>query len=102
MSQEEAQMVVGVAMMELIIHQSSSLKAKRKVVKSILARARNKFDLSIAEVDHHDKWQRSKLGFAVVTNDGGLAHSMLQGIIDYVEGLHLAEVIDSNIEITHY
>ena len=62
----------------------------------------NKFDVSIAEVDHQDKWQRCTIGFAVVTNESGHAHSMLQAITDYVEGLHLAEVIDSKIEIVHY
>ena len=95
-------MVVGVGKVELIIHNSSSLKAKRKVVKSILGRVRSKFDLSIAEIDGQDKWQRCLLGFAVVTNDSGLAHKMLETVIGYVERLHLAEVIDASIEITHY
>ena len=95
-------MVVGVGQMELIIHSSSSLKAKRKVVKSILGKVRSKFDLSIAEIDGQDKWQRCRIGFAVVTNDQGLAHKMLETVIGYVERLHLAEIIDTSIEITHY
>lgn len=95
-------MVVGVGIIRLIIHDSSSLKSKRRVVKSILGRVRSKFDLSIAEVDDQDKWQRCSIGFAVVSNDAGHAHTMLQTIADYVEGLHLAEVTDYNIEIVHY
>ncbi|MGB6064177.1 MAG: DUF503 domain-containing protein [Desulfomonilaceae bacterium] len=95
-------MVVGLGVIDLLIHNSGSLKAKRQVIKSILGRVRSKFDLSIAEVDNHDKWQRCTIGFAVVTNDGGHAHSMLETITNYVESLHLAEVIDTHIEIVHY
>jgi uncharacterized protein YlxP (DUF503 family) len=95
-------MVVGVGVIVLIVHNSSSLKAKRQAVKSILGRVRSKFDISIAEVDDQDKWQRCTIGFAVVSNEGGHAHSMLETVTDYVEGLHLAEVIDSRIEIVHY
>jgi len=51
-------MVVGVGVIRLMIHESSSLKSKRRVVKSILGKVRSKFDLSIAEVDDQDKWQR--------------------------------------------
>jgi len=95
-------MVVGVGLITFIVHNSSSLKAKRQVVKSILGKVRSKFDISIAEVDDQDKWQRCTLGFAVVTNDSGHAHKMLETVNGYVEGLHLAEVIDCRIEIVHY
>ena len=95
-------MVVGVGFIEFMIHNSGSLKGKRQVVKSILGRVRSKFDLSIAEVDNQDKWQRCTIGFAVVTNESGHAHRMLETITDYIERLHLAEIIDSRIEIVHY
>jgi uncharacterized protein YlxP (DUF503 family) len=95
-------MVVGVGVVELMVHTSSSLKAKRQVIKSILGRVRSKFDLSIAEVDDQDKWQRATIAFAVVSNDGSHAHAMLESVADYVESLHLAEVVDMRIEIVHY
>ena len=95
-------MVVGVGVIRLIIHGSSSLKAKRKVVKSIIGKMRSKFDLSVAEVGDHDKWQSCTIGFAVVTTDSGHAHTMLETIGKYVESLYLAEIVDSHIEITHY
>jgi uncharacterized protein len=95
-------MVVGVGFIRMIIHQSSSLKAKRQIVKSILGKVRSKFDLSVAEVEDQDKWQLCTIGFAVVTNDAGHAHSMLETIIAYVEGLHLSEITDSRVEIVHY
>jgi uncharacterized protein len=95
-------MVVGVGVIELMIHNSGSLKAKRQIVKSILGKVRSKFHLSIAEVDNHDKWQRCTIGYAVVTNEKGHAHTMLEGIVAYVESLHLAEIVDSRIEIVNY
>jgi uncharacterized protein len=95
-------MVVGVGVIDLMAHNSSSLKAKRQVVKSILGRVRSKFDISIAEVGDQDKWQKCKLGFAVVTNEAGHAHRMLETVVGYVENLYLAEVIGANIEILHY
>jgi uncharacterized protein len=95
-------MVVGVGVIELLIHNSSSLKSKRHVVKSILGKVRSKFDVSIAEVADQDKWQRCTLGFAVVTNERGHAHSMLETVEAYVEGLHLAEALDSRREILNY
>ena len=95
-------MVVGVGTIDLMVHNSCSLKAKRKVVKSILGRVRSKFDLSIAEVDYQDKWQKCRIGFAVVSTDSGHAHRMLENVMNFIEGLHLAETIDSGIEITHY
>jgi hypothetical protein len=95
-------MVVGVGSIELIIHSASCLKSKRRVVKSLLGKVRSKFDLSIAEVGSQDKWQKCELGFAVVSNEEGHAHTMLQTVIGYVENLHLGEVIGFNIEIVHY
>jgi hypothetical protein len=94
-------MVVGIANITLFIHQSNSLKAKRQVVKSILGRCRSKFDISIAEVDNQDKWQLCALGFAVVTNDSVHAEQMIESIFNYVENLHLAEVLDSRSELIH-
>ncbi len=95
-------MVVGIGIIDLMVHESSSLKTKRRVVKSILGRVRSKFDLSIAEVGDQDKWQKSRLGFAVVSNEGGHAHRMLETVIGFVEKLHLAEVVNADIEIVHY
>jgi hypothetical protein len=98
----ERAMVVGVGFIRLMIHSSSSLKAKRRVVKSILGKVRSNFDVSIAEIGDQDKWQRCSIGYAVVTNESGQAHKMLEAVVDYVERLHLAEVTEYNIEIVHY
>ncbi|MHB8205217.1 MAG: DUF503 domain-containing protein [Desulfomonilaceae bacterium] len=92
-------MFVGIGLLKIVIHQSSSLKEKRQVVKSILGKVRSKFDVSIAEVEDNDKWQKCSLGMAVVSNDSGHAHKMLETIDEYVENLYLAEVVSFSVEI---
>jgi uncharacterized protein YlxP (DUF503 family) len=95
-------MVVAVGSLVLMVHDAGSLKAKRSVIKSVLGRARAKFDLSIAEVADMDKWQKSRLGFAVVSNEAGHAHAMLENVVRYIEDLRLAEVVEVKTELLHY
>ncbi|MCM8814822.1 MAG: DUF503 domain-containing protein [Candidatus Omnitrophica bacterium] len=59
-------MVVGVWKVELHIPSAQNLKDKRNVMQSILVKSRNRFNVSIAEIDYHDKWQRSVMGIACV------------------------------------
>ena len=92
-------MFVGIGLLKIVIHQSSSLKEKRQVVKSILGKVRSKFDISIAEVEDNDKWQLCSLGMVVVSNDSGHAHRMLETINEYIENLYLAEVVSFCVEI---
>ena len=53
-------------LVELRIPEARSLKAKRRVLQSAIADLRNRMSLSVAEVDHHDEWQRSTVGVAIV------------------------------------
>lgn len=66
-------MHVGLALVELHIPQSRSLKEKRAAVKPVVEGLRQRFSLSAAEVGYQDKWQRSLIGFAVVS--GTYAHA---------------------------
>lgn len=95
-------MVVGVGIFRFFIHHSFSLKQKRQVVKSVIGKVRAKFDISIAEVADNDKWQTATLAVAVVSNDSGHAHSMLETIHNYIEGLHLAEIVSFSTEIVQF
>lgn len=95
-------MFVGIGLLRIVIHQSSSLKQKRQVVKSILGKVRSKFDVSIAEVGDNDKWQICSIGMAVVSNDSSHAHKMLETINEFIENLYLAEVISFSIEISPF
>ena len=68
-------------------------------MKRILERVKNRFNVSIAEVDDNDLWQRAKIGFSVVGNDRKFINASLDKIHNFIESLHVAEVINSQIEI---
>jgi uncharacterized protein YlxP (DUF503 family) len=91
--------VVGTLKLSLYIHNNHSLKEKRKVVKSIVARVSNKFNVSVAEVGSNDKWQMIELGISAVGNDRRFVNSSLDTILSFLESLYLGEIIDSSIEI---
>lgn len=92
-------MVVGAARVELHVHGSQSLKQKRGVVRSIVQRVRNRFNVSVAEVGGQDTWQRVGLGLATAARDATTARKRLEQAIDFIEDLHLAEVVDQEVEI---
>ncbi len=93
-------MVVGVCILVLEIPGSHSLKDKRRVVKSIVARLRNQFNVSVAEVDANDAWQSAVLAIACVSNDAAYVHGLLSRVIDTVSNSRLdTQVVDYQIEI---
>ena len=93
-------MIVGAAVVEIQIHASHSLKQKRGVVRSIVQRVRNRFNLSVAEVGGQDTWQRAVLGLACAGGDPVRVRQQLDQAVDFIEGLHLAEVMGSDVELT--
>ena len=72
---------VGILSVELHFPEAGSLKGKRKHVKSAKANLQNRFGAAVAEVDHHDVWQRSRLTLACVAR----GHHELQGLLDDAE-----------------
>jgi hypothetical protein len=92
-------MIVGAAAVEIHIHGSQSLKSKRGVVRSISQRVRNRFDLSVAEVGGQDTWQLAVLGLATVGSDRRKVRALLDQALAYIEDLHLAEVLHTDVEL---
>ena len=93
-------MNIGVCRIKLRLPENSSLKGKRQVVKSIIARIQNKFNLSAAEVGNLDLWQVATIGVAVVSNDQRYSDEVLNKVVDFVGNSHVdADIIDYNIEI---
>lgn len=91
--------MVGTLKLSLYIHNNQSLKEKRKVVKSIVAKVHKRFNVSIAEVGSNDKWQMIELGIGTVGNDRRFVNSALDNILSFLDSLYLGEIIDSNVEI---
>ena len=93
-------MVVGVCTLELEIPASQSLKDKRHVVKSLIARVRQSFNVSVAEVDSLDAWQNATIGIVCVSADRNYAQGLLDKVVDNIERSRLDAVIaDYSIEI---
>ncbi|MFC1694330.1 DUF503 domain-containing protein [Candidatus Latescibacterota bacterium] len=90
-------MITGVLRIELFIPDSGSLKTKRFAIKSLKERLRNRFNVSVAEIDNADKWQRASLGVAVVSNEPRHVESVLGNVMNFVSGDQRVEVIDSTI-----
>jgi uncharacterized protein len=93
-------MIVGACRLELRLPENQSLKGKRQVVKSVIARVQRQFGVAAAEVEAHDRWQVAVLGFACVSNSGQHARSVLDNVVAYVEASRLdAELQDVEIEL---
>lgn len=88
--------------MDIIIEGNSSLKGKRQVLRKIIDRVRQKFNVSIAEVGENDKWQRAQLGFCVVGNDKKYVNSSLDKITNFIDNLRVADILNSEIDILDY
>lgn len=95
-------MVVGICRLVLALPWNDSLKGKRSVVKSIVERARQRFQVSAAEIEDLDNHRRATLGFAVVSNDARHAQSILDKLIGFVASATQAEVIDRASSVEHY
>ena len=94
-------MVVGIGIITLRLHECRSLKSKRKVIKSIIAKLRNNFNISIAEIGANDIYQRSEIGFTMVGNDSQLLNSKIDKVFNMTDRLGLAEIINTEMEIIH-
>jgi len=94
-------MVVAMARLTLIIHDNASLKGKRKVVKSLVEKVRHRFDAAVAEVEDHDLWQKAKIGVALVGNDARLLQTRLEAIAHFIDNQHVAEIVDSYVELCY-
>lgn len=92
-------MVVGVCQISLSLPGVTSLKAKRSVVRKVLDRASNRFNVAVAEVGHQDTHRQALLGFAVVSGDRRHANAMLDSIASFVEGATEAVVVDRSTEL---
>ena len=91
-------MVIGVMQLALRIPGAQSLKEKRRVLKSLITRIRNKFNVSVSEVDTQDKWQLSTIAVAHVGSDRPYANELLDQVKNLAERVRETEIIDSRLE----
>ncbi|HVP57357.1 MAG TPA: DUF503 domain-containing protein [bacterium] len=91
-------MVVGTCKVTLYIPDGGSLKEKRLVLRRIKDRVRNKFNVSVAEVDDCDLWQRSTLGIATVSKDKVFANQVISSVLGAIEANGDISVINVETE----
>lgn len=92
-------MIICSCEIELLIYEANSLKEKRQVIKSIIERIKSKFNASVAEVGYNELWNRSLVGFAVVSNNKTLCVESIDKIISFVDNDERVEILNCNKEI---
>ena len=93
-------MNVGICKIKLHLPENLSLKGKRRVLNSITTRLKNKFNVSVAEVDDHDRWQLATLGICCVSNDKRYTNEVLSKVVNFIaNGRFEVEILDYEIEI---
>ncbi len=91
-------MIVGLLACECMIYDAQSLKEKRAVLQKIITRIKQKFNVSISEVDFQDSWQRCKLAIAVVASARKPAEKELQNVLKFIDSFPEIERTITDIE----
>ncbi len=95
-------MNTGVCKIKLHLPGIESLKGKRRIVKSVISRLRNQYNISIAEVDDQDLWQLATLGIACVSNHNQHVDETLSKVLGFIaQNYPELEVVDHEMEILH-
>jgi len=81
----QSTMVIGICTIDLFLPDSQSLKGKRQIVSSLKGKLKNRFNISIAEVDNLDAWQRVTIGIAMVNRDQPYIDQEFAKILNFIE-----------------
>lgn len=92
-------MFVGVARLSLHVAESGSLKGKRQVLRKVIERVKARYNVSIAEVEDQDLWQRATLALAVIGGERRHVDEQVEKILHYVEEMYVAPLISREVEI---
>ena len=93
-------MHIGICAIQLRMPENDTLKGKRRLLRSLVARVRSRFNVSIAEVDDNDRRRLLTLGVSCVSNDPRHANEVLSRVVAYVQDTRGdAELMDYSLEI---
>ena len=93
-------MAIGLLTLEMYLPVAESLKDKRGVLQSMIAKLRREFNVSVCEADARDEWTRAVIEVVCVSHDAKLAHRHLQAVANRVEHWRLdAQLLDYTIEM---
>lgn len=91
-------MIVGSAECECIIHDAHSLKEKRAVLQRVLSRLKQKYNISVSEIDHQDVWQRTKIAIVTVSSSRKSTERELQNALRFLDSFPELERTITDIE----
>ncbi len=86
------------AEVECFLYEGQSLKAKRSVLKKLFARLKNDFNVSLAELDYQDLWQRTKIGIVTVSSDKTHAEKVIQQVLATIDAFSELERTITTVE----
>lgn len=78
-------MIIGVLTLQLHLGEANSLKDKRRILKSLIERMKNRFNVSVAEVDHQDLWRCATLGISMVSCEQAHVSKVLAAVVKFVD-----------------
>ncbi|GAF76137.1 unnamed protein product [marine sediment metagenome] len=90
----EGRMLLGICTINLYFPDSHSLKDKRSIIKSIKLRIRNKFNVSVSEINSYDLWKNTTLGIACIGNEKRYLNGVLNEVIKFIEHQNKLQVIN--------
>ena len=92
-------MIIGALELELRFSEPQSLKEKRMILKSLVTRIRNQFNVAIAEIDGMDLWQTSSLAIAAVGRETKQVNEVLDRVTNFAESVRGVEIINHSLSI---
>ncbi len=90
---------VAVGTVDVHLPDAESLKDKRRALKGLKEKLRHRFEISVAEVDHHDSWQHATLAMACVSGDSRHANEVISKAMDFLEDHVEGYVTDVHVEV---
>jgi len=91
-------MIIGFLSIEIYFPYSHSLKEKRKILNSLKDRLKNRYNVALAELNYHNKWQRTKIGIVTINNQKKVVEILLHKILFEIEENICGQVIDNRMQ----
>ncbi|WP_078380859.1 DUF503 domain-containing protein [Sutcliffiella halmapala] len=90
--------MIGYLECDCMIYDAQSLKDKRAVLQRIMTRLKQRFNVSVAEIDHQDVWQRTKLGIVSVSSSKVITEKELQKVLEYIDSFPEIERAETSLD----
>ncbi len=92
-------MCIAILKLELHIPASNSLKHKRMILNSFKARVRRSFNVSVAEIDHQDKWQKTVIAICQVSSGKSYLHKTMDKVLKFADSFNGVDLLNNDMEI---